>query len=539
VSGATRTGVAGSGLAVAPGAVAPVGVRVGAFTLDVVAVGAVGAVAFAVARLALGAVTTAVLVADAVTLAFGIGQWVAEATTGATLGSALLRIRTLSATTGRPAGLARILLRQLVVGLGSLVCGLGAWVVAASGAWDKGVAQRGWHDKAAGTVVLRADAVGGAVPADVAGSYASAVARAVGAPPAAPTRVRLVAAGSSEAGADVAPDAPPLAGAVVTPPTPAAAVVAPAQAAPVPEPTDDRAPTAATPPAGQQPVPALSAAATPTATAADVPAWSAPVVPAFPVTAQPGPATTDLPNPYTAATPIVPVPVPVPVPEARPAGPARLDPATGLIAGPPGFDAPAETGATPPPSRDVHATAPAPGVPAPSTPAATTAAAVPPPTAAPTPVWAPTPASVPAPTWASPETSARRVTDDLGDLEHTRLRPAAPATTPAPALRLAFDTGEVVDVVGDGLVGRNPSAQDGVAHLVAIDDPARSVSKVHLAFGPGGAGQLWVVDRGSTNGTVLVRPDGTRATLPAGARATIGAGWAVRFGERTVRLEAR
>jgi hypothetical protein len=48
-----------------------------------------------------------------------------------------------------------------------------------------------------------------------------------------------------------------------------------------------------------------------------------------------------------------------------------------------------------------------------------------------------------------------------------------------------------------------------------------------------------VVDRGSTNGTVLVRPDGSQVALPAGARATVGAGWSVRFGERTARVEAR
>jgi hypothetical protein len=78
-----------------------------------------------------------------------------------------------------------------------------------------------------------------------------------------------------------------------------------------------------------------------------------------------------------------------------------------------------------------------------------------------------------------------------------------------------------------------------VAHLVPIDDPDRSVSKAHLAFGPEGADRLWVVDRGSTNGTVLVRPDGSQVALPAGARATVGAGWSVRFGERTARVEAR
>ncbi|MDM7854376.1 RDD family protein [Cellulomonas alba] len=484
---AAQTDVAGSGLAVAPGAVAPVGVRVGAFTLDVVAVTTVAAVAFAVARTAAARPgsepgLTAVVVADGAALAFGIGQWIAEATTGATLGSALLRIRTVSATTGRPAGLARILLRQLVIGLGSLACGVGAWVVAASGAWDKGVAQRGWHDKAAGTLVLRADAVRGAVPADVADSYASAVARVVGPPaPPAARRDRAERMPATVAVRVVVPDAPPtpregVDASDAAHPSAAAGGVAPAapldraaapldRAAPAAPASDETAVTSAVRSAGAVSVPVVPVSPV-------VPV--APVVPAFPVAALRPNDTADVPNPYTGMTPVVPPPGP------------------GLIEPPPGF--------APPP--------------------------------------------------AAPAARAPR-SADLGDLEHTRLRSidralatpvarAAASTAPHPTtLRLAFDTGEVVDVTGDGLVGRNPAAQAGVTHLVAIEDPDRSVSKVHLAFGPDGDGQLWVLDRGSTNGTVLVRPDGSRATLPPGARAVIGAGWAVRFGERTARVEAR
>jgi len=110
----------------------------------------------------------------------------------------------------------------------------------------------------------------------------------------------------------------------------------------------------------------------------------------------------------------------------------------------------------------------------------------------------------------------------------------------AHVLRLSFDTGERVDVAGDGLVGRSPSAEDGVAHVVPVDDPARSISKTHLAFGLDGAtDRLWVMDRGSTNGTVLVAPDGTSSALPAGTRATVAAGWTIRFGQRSARVERR
>ena len=131
-----------------------------------------------------------------------------------------------------------------------------------------------------------------------------------------------------------------------------------------------------------------------------------------------------------------------------------------------------------------------------------------------------------------------RWTEELDDIELTRLRTPVTGQPPVPpGLRLVFDTGERVDVLGEGVVGRAP--QGDVEHVVAIDDPARSLSKTHLAFGPAEPGTLWVVDRGSTNSTLVVRPDGTAATLPAGTRASVGPGWSLRLGERTVRVEAR
>jgi hypothetical protein len=143
---------------------------------------------------------------------------------------------------------------------------------------------------------------------------------------------------------------------------------------------------------------------------------------------------------------------------------------------------------------------------------------------------------------ARPAPPRRDLVEDFDELELTRMR-TSDDLHPTPAvqgLRLVFDTGERVDVVGDGVVGRAPTPQAGIDHVVAIDDPARSVSKVHLAFGPTeGVEELWVMDRGSTNGTVVVRPDGTAATLPEGTRATVGTGWTIRYGERSVRVERR
>ena len=408
---ARRASVAPAAFAVAPGSVAPVGRRVAAFALDVLtALVAVG-IGYAVMAVTGAQPGSPVLLLPLVLgLGVGVGQWVAEARTGATVGSALLGIRTLSATTGKPAGLLVILIRQLVVGLGTLACGIGEWVVVASGAWDRTPVQQGWHDKAAGTVVLRAHALrrqaatrgsAASVP------WSSAVARAVEPGRAATGPVpRVPVTGASP----VVPAAPPA-------------------------------------PAGP---PAWAVSARPLEHVA--PIHSVPDAPAA------DPVVLD-------ALPPAPV-IDTPPPTRRTRLQARADR-----------------------TRDLEAEAP----------------------------------------------PLRPAEPDLGELEHTRLRAAAEPAA-APGVRLRFDTGEQVDVTGDGLIGRNPNPEAGVDHVVAIDDPERSISKVHLAFGLEADGRLWVMDRGSTNGTVVVAPDGHTAVLVAGSRVTVTPGWTVRFGRRTVQV---
>lgn len=136
------------------------------------------------------------------------------------------------------------------------------------------------------------------------------------------------------------------------------------------------------------------------------------------------------------------------------------------------------------------------------------------------------------------------IDDDLADLEHTRVRDPESLRRRTGTLALHFDTGERVRVVGRGLVGRGPRAEDGqdILHVVALNDAARSLSRVHAEFGPQPAAPdqdttIWVSDRGSTNGTVVIDPAGTARVLPAGARALVGAGWTVRLGDREARVE--
>ena len=468
----------GAGVPVSPGTVAPVGGRVGAFVID----GLVGTLAYCVGLL-LVAVTgqpSYLVVGLVLVVLVGIGQWFAEAFTGATVGSALLGYRTVSAETGAPAGLVKILVRQLVVAAGSLACGVGAFVVVASGAFDDGPAQRGWHDKAAGTLVLRASAL--RPRKSGAGAWNQAVERAVG------------------GGAD--PAQQPVRPLPVVPPMPEQSEGV-AWAAPA-------ARFEAAPGATDGPTNGAALAA------AGAPDWSR------------------LPEPSPTPPPAPPAAKPEPAPPVRPRGGPVASAYTERLAAAQAAENPAawqETVAAQEAATQAsqHGAAGAPG------------AADQEPTAEPSPAADPKPATAPLITGYPGQPGVVPVprAEDLGDLEYTRLRESMPQDRDA-VLRMVFDTGQQFDVTGDGIVGRSPEGEMGIVHVVVIDDPARSVSKVHVSFGLTPAGdELWVIDRASVNGTVLVDPDGVAATLPAGTRALVGPGWTIRFGQRSARVERR
>ena len=99
--------------------------------------------------------------------------------------------------------------------------------------------------------------------------------------------------------------------------------------------------------------------------------------------------------------------------------------------------------------------------------------------------------------------------------------------------RVRFDTGESFVVEGLALVGRRPQGGDGeqVRHLVELPSSDMSLSKTHAQFQIAADGALVVMDRGSTNGSFLVR-QGVPRGLPAGRAATLVDGDHVRFGDR-------
>lgn len=100
-----------------------------------------------------------------------------------------------------------------------------------------------------------------------------------------------------------------------------------------------------------------------------------------------------------------------------------------------------------------------------------------------------------------------------------------------------FDNGEGFVVAGLALVGRRPEPRPGevVAHLVPLASQDMSVSKTHAQFGPAPDGTIVVVDRGSTNGTTLVRRGVSRQLTP-GRPATLLDGDRVVFGDREMVL---
>lgn len=158
------------------------------------------------------------------------------------------------------------------------------------------------------------------------------------------------------------------------------------------------------------------------------------------------------------------------------------------------------------------------------------------------------PAGEPAPQWDAPAIGmpaepvapiAPSVTPPAAPVERRTVAPAAPVaeSRPAAPLRtpvLLFDDGLTLAVRGNGLLGRAPEAQPGerVEHLYSIDDPARQLSKTHLAFGIDAHG-VWIMDRGSSNGTYVTIGAGAAFALEVGKPHRIGPGAVVEIGDRT------
>lgn len=168
--------------------------------------------------------------------------------------------------------------------------------------------------------------------------------------------------------------------------------------------------------------------------------------------------------------------------------------------------------APPPPRRVAAPSAP---VPSPSVPAAGIPAAAVPPAAVPT-----------------------RAAQDSR-------RPASPPRPPAPTVAvrvgLVGDDGQAIEITGAALlVGRNPAARAGESGVVLhpVADPSFSMSKTHALLGVDDEGAPWVEDRGSSNGTSVLRAVGGIQPCPPGQRIDLAPGDAVQMGDRVFRVVA-
>lgn len=119
----------------------------------------------------------------------------------------------------------------------------------------------------------------------------------------------------------------------------------------------------------------------------------------------------------------------------------------------------------------------------------------------------------------------------------TAAAPSALATGAAGWSLALGATGEPVLMTGAAFLGRNPSATDGMADalLLAVDDPAKSVSKTHALLEVE-AGALFLHDLDSTNGTYLRVSGADEIRVDPGLRVAVAAGSTVVLGDFPIRV---
>ena len=147
------------------------------------------------------------------------------------------------------------------------------------------------------------------------------------------------------------------------------------------------------------------------------------------------------------------------------------------------------------------------------------------------------PVSIPAPPATGPSKLAPKTFGNptpASSSSSPETTPRKPVSAKATAGQLNFDTGLQVPVEPFMLIGRDPEPAAGEprAALVPIDDVDLTVSKTHLSLKITN-GQIWVTDRGSTNGSALLGAKGQVTPLEPGTETLVHADNTVRFGARS------
>ncbi|GAB2620606.1 hypothetical protein GCM10027270_03960 [Nocardioides ginkgobilobae] len=242
-------------------------------------------------------------------------------------------------------------------------------------------------------------------------------------------------------------------------------------------------------------------------------------------------------------------PEPAPV-RARPTRTGPAVPAAGGLAAPGTPAAPAPAAASPavvppavaPPAAGTGtpAVTPAPEAPAAVRRPGRRRAGVP--TSAQPPAPQPLAPQVPGPQTPGPADPAPAAPTSAAPARHDRpdAAPAGSGPSGASGWTVRLDTGEELPVDGLTLLGRGPQARAGesVSRLVPLQSGDMSVSKTHAQLQLADDGTLVAMDRGSTNGSVVVRR-GVPRHLSPGRPTTLLDGDVLRLGDRTLQVSRR
>lgn len=115
--------------------------------------------------------------------------------------------------------------------------------------------------------------------------------------------------------------------------------------------------------------------------------------------------------------------------------------------------------------------------------------------------------------------------------------PGLPLTAPAqrPVLGVLHpSSGGRIEVDRPVVIGRSPAANrvsgDQLPRLLTVPSPSHDISRTHVQVAPEN-GRLVVTDLNSTNGTVLVTPDGRRTDLRPGVGVPVDVGSVIDLGD--------
>jgi uncharacterized RDD family membrane protein YckC len=139
------------------------------------------------------------------------------------------------------------------------------------------------------------------------------------------------------------------------------------------------------------------------------------------------------------------------------------------------------------------------------------------------------------PSVASPARQDMPYAPSAGDFSDATA--AAPSSPYVQDWSILLDDGRRITLEGLVLLGRNPQPKAGEedAQLIKIADESRTVSKSHLAVGVD-AGGVYVVDRGSTNGSTVSTTNGMSARCRAGEMVRVGDGAIVSIGDHWIEI---